>query len=92
MTTTTDSPAPRLSAAAIRRIAASAILVTTLAVAVPASAAVPAAPRGGGGSVSGAEFERITGNIRAAIQRHDMRAYHAFGVQLRDLVAEAVGG
>jgi hypothetical protein len=90
MTSITYSPARPLGTA-IRRAAASAILTATLAVAVPASAAAPAAPRGGADSGPGAEFERITGNIRAAIERHDMRAYHAFGVQLRHLVAEAVG-
>jgi hypothetical protein len=39
----------------------------------------------------GAEFDRITADIRAAVERHDARAAHLFGVQLERLIAQATG-
>jgi hypothetical protein len=39
----------------------------------------------------GAEFDRITADIRAAVERHDARAAHLFGVQLDRLIAKAIG-
>ena len=40
---------------------------------------------------AGAEFDRITADIRAAIERHDPRAAHQFGAQLDRLIARATG-
>ena len=39
----------------------------------------------------GAEFERVTADIRAAVERHDSRAYHEFRNQLDALIARATG-
>jgi hypothetical protein len=49
------------------------------AVAVPAAAGVHA----------GAEFDRITADIRAAIERHDTRAFHGYEGELQRLIARA---
>jgi hypothetical protein len=46
----------------------------------------PAAAR----TLDGAEFERITADIRAATATHDMRAYHDFHVQLDRLIARSI--
>jgi hypothetical protein len=56
------------------------------------AAAGPAAP-GAATALTGqgAEFDRITADIRAAVERHDARAAHLFGVQLDRLVAKAIG-
>jgi hypothetical protein len=39
----------------------------------------------------GAEFERVTADIQAAVERHDSRAYHEFRSQLDALIARATG-
>jgi len=57
-----------------------------LAAAGPAAPGVATALTG-----QGAEFDRITADIRAAVERHDARAAHLFGVQLDRLVAKAIG-
>jgi hypothetical protein len=68
----------------IQPIVCAFVLVTTLwAAAVP----VPAAAD----TQSGAEFDRITADIRASIDRHDMRSLHAYQSQLKRLVARATG-
>jgi hypothetical protein len=56
-------------------------LVTALLLPGPASARTSA----------GAEFERVTADIRAAVERHDSRAYHDFRNQLDALIARATG-
>jgi hypothetical protein len=43
------------------------------------------------GSWSGPEFERLTADIRAAVTRHDMRAFHEFHRQLDRLIEHSVG-
>ena len=40
-------------------------------------------------TTQGAEFDRITADIRAAVERHDSRAAHVFGAQLDLLIARA---
>jgi hypothetical protein len=42
-------------------------------------------------SRSGSEFERLTADIRAAVERHDMRSFHEFHRQLDRLVEQSVG-
>jgi len=38
---------------------------------------------------AGSEFDRITADLRAAVQRHDPRSYHAFRSQLEALIRTA---
>ena len=59
-----------------------AIIVT--AVVLP-GLAVPAGAR----PTPGSEFDRITADLRAAVQRHDQRSYHAFQSQLEALIRGA---
>ena len=68
----------------LRGVGLSVLLALAIAgSAVPgASAAAPSA---------GAEFDRITADIRAAIERHDARAAHQYGGQLDVLIARATG-
>ena len=42
-------------------------------------------------SAVGAEFERVTADIQAAVERHDSRAYHEFRNQLDELIVRATG-
>ena len=64
------------------------VIATLLALA----AAGPAGPGTATALTSpGAEFDRITADIRAAVERHDARAAHLFGAQLDRLVAQAIG-
>ena len=42
-------------------------------------------------SRSGQEFERLTADIRAAVSRHDVRAFHEFHRQLDRLIELSVG-
>jgi hypothetical protein len=67
-----------------RQLGATLPLAVTLAMAL-------ASPASAGAPPSGAEFERITTNIRAAVARHDARSYHLFRRQLESLVDEAIG-
>jgi hypothetical protein len=65
------------------------LLIPTLLALAAAGSAVP-------GSATaltsrGAEFDRITADIRAAVERHDPRAVHLYGAQLQRLIAEATG-
>jgi hypothetical protein len=39
---------------------------------------------------SGGEFDRITGDMREAAARHDVRLYHAFEDQLRRLIDRSI--
>jgi len=59
--------------------------------AIIVSAVVLAAPAGSAGArpTAGSEFDRITADLRAAIQRHDPRSYHAFRSQLEALIRTA---
>lgn len=64
----------------VRRVAGAILIAIALAALAGPASARPA---------PGAEFERITADMRAAIQRHDPRSYHAFQRQLRILVSSA---
>jgi len=59
--------------------------------AIIASAFVLAPLTGPAGArpAAGSEFDRITADLRAAVQRHDPRSYHAFRSQLEALIRTA---
>jgi hypothetical protein len=52
-------------------------------------AMTPASIAAGADASRGAEFERITADIRAAVARHDARLYHLYLNQLERLVDQA---
>jgi len=66
---------PYRTASGVRGLTLAGLLMTA-GLAGPASAQ----------TVVGAEFERVTADIRAAIERHDSRAYHEFRNQLDELI------
>jgi len=61
-----------------------AVLVTAIAL---SALAAPAIAR----PTPGSEFDRITADMRAAVQRHDPRSYYAFRSQLKVLISAATG-
>ena len=65
--------------------------VRRLVGAIIVSAVVHAALAGpvGARPTAGSEFDRITADLRAAVQRHDPRSYHAFRLQLEVLIRTA---
>ena len=65
----------------VRRLVGATIVTAVLL----ASLAGPAAAR----PAAGSEFDRITADLRAAVERHDPRSYHAFRSQLEALIRTA---
>jgi hypothetical protein len=68
------------------------IAVTAVLVVLLAGEGVAGGHDARGVTVSAAEFDRITADIRAAGARHDARAYHAFHAQLVELIRAATSG
>jgi hypothetical protein len=64
------------------------VIGAIIAIAIAVSAVTAAAA----GSPGGSEFDRITADLRAAIQRHDPRSYHLYVAQLEALIDEATAG
>ena len=56
-----------------------------------AGSAAPGATIAASPSAVGAEFDRITADIRAAVERHDARAAHLYEAQLDRLIVRATG-
>ena len=65
----------------VRRFVGATIVTAVLL----ASLAGPAGAR----PTAGSEFDRITADLRAAVERHDPRSYHAFRSQLEALIRTA---
>jgi hypothetical protein len=64
------------------------LVVLTLAA---AGLAAPGTTTAASSSADGAEFDRITADIRAAVERHDARAAHLYEAQLDRLIVRATG-